>query len=337
MIPLIYFVGKTLFGTWIGGFASAFLLMFDFMNFAMGRMATVDVFVAFFSLASQLFFLIYVKNVLKDGWKTSVLPLFLAVLFFAFGVSTKWVVLFGFLGQLTILLALRFREVINLKDSLSTKVKVFLDRPCFRLYFFLLFAVFIYFLMYIPRMLAGRSLGYIFNLQGSMYNYHATLVSTHSYASQWWSWPLILRPVLLFIARLPNDVVSTIVAMGNPAVWWVGFVSLILVAGFAIKRRGKEFAPIFILVLFCFQWLPYVLISRTTYLYHFYSSVPFLILATTYFISKYWSSRWGKVATVAYLSVVVVFFGLFYPVISGMPVPTSWMESIRWLESWVFF
>jgi len=335
MITLIYLVGKELFGTWIGAFASAFLLTFDFMNFAMGRMATVDVYVAFFSLASQLFFLIYIKNVLKDGWKTPVLPLFLAVLFFAFGVSTKWIVLFGYLGQLAILIALRIKEVIKLCDGLSEKVKAFLDRPFFRLYFFLLFAILVYFLTYIPEMLIGRSLAYIFNLQGSMFKYHSTLVSTHPYASQWWSWPLILRPVLLFINYLPNNIVSVIVSMGNPAVWWVGFASIILIAGFAIKRRGLVSSVI--VVLFFFSWLPYVLISRTTYLYHFYVSVPFLCLASAYFVSKCWSNKWGKVAVLAYFSVVLVFFGLFYPVISGMPVPTSRMEVIRWLESWVFY
>ena len=53
MIPLIYVLGKELFGTWIGAFASAFLLTFDFMNFTMGRMATADVYVSFFSLAMR--------------------------------------------------------------------------------------------------------------------------------------------------------------------------------------------------------------------------------------------------------------------------------------------
>lgn len=335
MIPLIYFVGKELFDTWIGAFASAFLLTFDFMNFAMGRMATVDVYVAFFSLTSQLFFLIYIKNVLNNGWKTPVRPLFLSVLFFAFGISTKWIVLFGFLGQLAILLALRLKEVIKLKDGLSAKVVAFLDRPFFRLYFFLLFAVLVYFLTYIPMMLTGKSLGYIINLQGSMFSYHSMLVSTHSFASQWWSWPLILRPVLLFITYLPNNIVSVIVAMGNPAVWWVGFTSIIAIAGSAIKRKG--IVSIFIVVLFFFQWFPYILISRTTYLYHFYVSIPFLCLATAYFVNKYWSSKWGKVATLAYFAVVAIFFGLFYPVISGIPVPISWNENIRWLESWVFY
>jgi len=334
MIPLIYVLGKELFGTWIGAFASAFLLTFDFMNFTMGRMATADVYVSFFSLASQLLFLIYVKSVIKNGWKTSLLPLFLAVLFFALGFSTKWITLFGFLGQLAILLVLRLRDVIKLKDGLSAKIKAFFARPFFILLGFLMLAVFIYFLNYIPSMLAGRSLADVFNLQGSMFSYHSRLISTHPFASQWWTWPFILKPVWLSVSHLPNDVVSIIVAMGNPAVWWVGFAFVILSIERAIRR--KYFACIFLTVLFFFQWLPYLFISRTTYLYHFYSCVPFLCLATAYFLNKYWSNKWGKAAALAYFAVVAVLFGLFYPAISGMPAPTSWIDSLKWLESWIF-
>jgi dolichyl-phosphate-mannose--protein O-mannosyl transferase len=334
MIALIYILGKELFGTWIGAFSSAFLLTFDFMVFTMGRMATVDTYVVFLSLASQLFFLIYVKSVLKSGWKAPVLPLFLAVLFFALGFSTKWLVLYGFLGQLAILLVLRFKEIMKLKDGVSTKVRSFLDRPFFQLYLFLLLAVLVYFLTYIPDMLAGRTVTDVFQLQESMFAYHSMLTATHPFSSQWWSWPFMVRPVWLFASGLPNNIVSTIVAMGNPAVWWVGFAFVILAVERAIRRR--DFACIFITTLFFFQWLPYVLISRITFLYHFFVNVPFLCLATAYFLNKYWSTKWGKVAALAYFAGVVFLFGLFYPAISGTPVPTSWIDSLRWRESWVF-
>jgi dolichyl-phosphate-mannose--protein O-mannosyl transferase len=334
MIPLMYFLGKKLFGTWIGALASAFLLTFDFMHFTMGRMGTADTYVVFFSLASQLFFLIYFMNVLKDGWKTSVLPLFLAVLFFALGFSTKWLVLYGFAGQLAILLAIRLKELRKLKDGLSVKARAFFDRPFFQLYVFVLLAVFIYFLTYVPDMLAGRSLGDVFSLQFSMYMYHSGLVATHPFASQWWSWPLILRPVWLFVSYLPNNIESTIVLMGNPAVWWVGFASVIVAIEEAVRRR--TFACTFITVLFFFQWLPYVFISRITFLYHFYVNVPFLCLATAYFLNTHWNRKWGKIAALAYFTSVIVLFGLFYPAISGMPTSTSWINSLKWLGSWVF-
>ena len=81
MVAVMYLLGKKLFGTWIGGFTAAFLLTFDFMHFTMGRMGTADTYVVFFALASQLFFLIYLKNVIDKGWKTSVLPLFLCIMF----------------------------------------------------------------------------------------------------------------------------------------------------------------------------------------------------------------------------------------------------------------
>ncbi len=83
----------------LAGFSAAFLLAFDFMHFTMARIGTADTYVVFFALLSQLFFLIYFMNVVKDGWKASVLPLFLAVIFFALGFSTKWFTLFGAVGH----------------------------------------------------------------------------------------------------------------------------------------------------------------------------------------------------------------------------------------------
>jgi dolichyl-phosphate-mannose--protein O-mannosyl transferase len=340
MIPVMYFLGKKLFGTWIGAFTSAFLLTFDFMHFTMGRMGTADTYVVFFSLLSQLFFLIYFLKVAKNGWKTSVLPLLLAILFFALGFSTKWLVLYGFLGQLTILLALRLKEVIKLKDGLSAKISAFFNRPFFQLYFFLLLAILVYFLTFIPDMLAGRSLVDVLQLQGSMYIYHSTLNATHPFASPWFSWPFMWSPfgqhvpLWLYASHLPANIVSTIVLMGNPAVWWVGFAFLILAVKEAVRTR--DFACIFITVFFFFQWLPYVFISRITFIYHFYVNVPFLCLVTAYFLNKYWSRKWGKAAALAYFAGVVVVFWLFYPAISGTPTPTSSIDSLKWLGSWVF-
>jgi len=334
MIPVMYFLGKKLFGTWIGAFASAFLLTFDFMHFTMGRMGTADTYVVFFSLLSQLFFLIYFLNVVKNGWKTSVLPLFFAVLFFALGFSTKWVVLYGFVGMLALLVALRIKDVAKLKESLANRYVAFFDYPFLLLLGFLAMAVFIYFLTYIPDMLAGRTLLDVINLQFGMYNYHSTLVATHPFSSQWWSWPLMVKPLFLFVSSLPNSINSVIVLLGNPAVWWVGFAFIILAVERAVRK--KDSAAIFITVIFFFQWIPYVLISRLTFIYHFYVNVPFLCLASAYFINRYWRYKWGKVATIAFFVSVVAMFGLFYPVISGTPAPTSFIDSLKWFKSWYF-
>jgi dolichyl-phosphate-mannose--protein O-mannosyl transferase len=353
MIPLIYLLGKKLFGTWIGGFASAFLLTFDFMHFTMARMGTADTYVVFFSLASQLFFLIYLKNVLDKGWKTSIVPLFLAIFFFSLGFSTKWLVLFGFLGQLAILASIRLSEVKKLKGNLTAKFYVLLDRPYSEIVGFLLLGILIYFIIYIPDMLAGRSFLGVLNLQDQMYIYQSTLKATHPFASPWYSWPLMFDPfnagthvpLWLEVAYLPNGAESTIVLLGNPAVWWLGFAAIIGLTVFTVpkilKKRfsfslKKNLPAIFIIVIFFFQWLPYIFISRITFIYHFYVNVPFLCLGSAFIVNRYWSNKWGKVLAIAYFALVVALFVLFYPVISGVPTSTSFINSLHWFKSWVF-
>lgn len=345
MIPLMYFLGKKLFGTWIGGFAAAFLLTFDFMHFTMARMGTVDTYVVFFSVASQLFFLIYLKQVLQNGWKTSVQPLFLAFLFFALGFSVKWVVLYGFAAQIAILLALRLKEVAKVKKSWLDKLNAFSDPPYAMVLGFLLIAVLVYFLTYIPDMLAGRSLIEVMNLQGSMYGYHSTLTASHPFSSPWWSWPFMLKPLWLYVSTLPSNLKSTIVLLGNPLVWWSGFACAVGISVFTVfkivKAGGKKLGDVglpalFIPVFFFFQWIPYILISRVTFIYHFFVNVPFLCLATAYLISRYWSSKWMKISAIVYFAATMAMFGLFYTVISGMPASDSWIDSLKWFDSWVF-
>jgi dolichyl-phosphate-mannose--protein O-mannosyl transferase len=427
MIPVMYLLGKRLFGNWIGGFASAFLLTFDFMHFTMARMGTADTYVVFFSLLSQLFFFIYFSNVVDNGWKTSVLPLFLAVIFFFLSFSTKWLALYGALGMLALLVALRFKDVAKLKESLLDKYAAFFNHPFGLLIAFIALGVGIYFAIYIPDMIIGRpfitfpltgpSVNYnaVVNLQFAMFNYHATLTATHPFSSVWWTWPFMVSPhgyvpLWLWVTDLPNNIRSTIAVLGNPAVWWVGFAGIIAIAlevasrdklashpwvriskktfsrinfrgsitivvGFLIftitaicsevfnyhsfllalptyagmfmatygmmsnlmdKRERKDIAPIFITVIFFFSWIPYTFLSRATFIYHFYVSVPFICLASAYFISKYWNTKIGKIAAVVFFASVIILFIVFYPVISGAPVPISYIESLRWFKSWYF-
>jgi dolichyl-phosphate-mannose-protein mannosyltransferase len=408
MIPIMYLLGKKLFGTWIGGFASAFLLTFDFMHFVMGRMGTVDTYLVFFSLVSQLFFVVYLVDVLKKGWKASTLPLFLAVIFFALSFSTKWVALYGALGMLALLVALRIRDISKIKDRLAVKYAAFFDHPFFLLLGFIAVAVGIYFATYIPDVLTGRPLlgtygNGVIDLQFAMYNYHSTLVASAEgqFASAWWSWPFMLVPRWFDITYLPNNIDSTISVFGNPAVWWAGCAAIIVVTERAIRgkelwisvtsnlkplmlrslrfgrnlwtnltgrienfekklpffsdvfnlimeklsrrsetmsgaRRRWDVAAIFIAVVFFFSWLPYVFISRLTYIYHFYLAMPFFCLASAYLINRYWHTRAGKIVTVVFFASVVIMFIVFYPVISGMPVSTSWIHKLKWLSGWFF-
>jgi len=365
MVPLMYLLGKKLFRTWIAGFSAAFLFSFDFMHFTMARIGTVDTYVVFFSLVSQLFFLIYFMNVVKDGFKkTTVWPLFLAVVFFALGFSTKWFTLLGAAGLLALLVAVRIKDLSRLKKSLGDKYLAFFEHPAMLLLAFFGIAVAIYFATYIPEMLAGDSFLTIIKLQGAMLSFHSGSVVDPS-SSPWWSWPFMFGisgsvPKWFDVSYgLPNNTISTITAFGNPLVWWLGFALMLILTERAIHGRqlmanlrsrisnssvrkqisiraqGWDIPAIYITVVFFFSWLPYIFIGRATYIYHFYLSVPLLCLAITYFINKYWHTREGKIAAIAIFAGTVALFALFYPVISGAPVSSSFIHTyLKWFPSW---
>ncbi len=367
LIPLMYLIGKKLFGSWIGAFSAAFLFSFDFMHFTMARIGTVDTYVVFFSLMTQLFFLIYFSRVLKEGWKTHVWPLVLAVVFAALGFSTKWFSLFGVLGMLALLVALRLREVKNLKATLTEKYVAVFNHPFLLLIGLVGVFAAIYFATYIPEMLIGDSPVTIWNLQNAMFSFHAGSVVDSS-SAPWWTWPIMASPTGLQVPKwfdityLPNNTVSTITSFGNPAVWWVGFATMVLLivkafrideyiaklvskpktespeattAPIKVARRWDP-AALFIVVVFLFSWLIYIFIGRATYIYHFYLSVPLLCFALAYFINKIWSKTWGKALTIALFVAVVALFAVFYPVISGVPVSSDYVHNLKWFPSWFF-
>ncbi len=367
IVVVMFLLGKKLFGTWIGGFSAAFLMTFDFMHFTMARIGTVDTYLIFFSLLSQLFFLVYFMKMLKDGWKkTAVWPLMLAVVFFALGFSTKFgFPLFPALGLLALLVAVRLRDLWKQKGSLADKYVGFFDHPFLLLVASIGLVALIYFATYIPDMLLGDSFTKIVNLQSAMLSFHGGSVVDPS-SSPWWSWPLMVGtgtvPRWFDITYLPNNTVSTISVLGNPVVWWVGFALMLVLAERAIHGRqlvanlwsriskssvskqvnirgkGWDVQAIYIVVVYAFSWLPYVFIGRATYIYHYYLSVPLICLATTYFINKYWNTRLGKVAAIAIFAATVAMFLLFYPVISGASVSTSFINNyLRWFPSWGAF
>jgi len=299
-------------------------------------MATVDTYVIFFTIVSQLFFLIYLKNLHRKGWKnTSSKQLFFAILFFALGFSIKWIAIYSFVAQISILCAIRLKEVLkNKKISLSEKIIIFLEHPIITILECTLIAVLIYFLTYIPDILIGRTILDVFSLQGEMYNYHSMLEATHPFSSAWWSWPVVLRPIWLYVSNLSHSVESIIVLLGNPIVWWTSFLLIIL----AMERafRKKSFECIFIVTFFFIHWIPYMLISRITFLYHFYINIPLFCLVSAYYLSKYWNTKWGKIVSLSYFSIVIILFGYFYPIISGNPTPVSWIDNLKWFPGWSF-
>jgi len=333
MISVIYVFSREMFKNRIAATISASLLFLDFMHFTMGRIATPETFAAFFNLASCLFFYFNYRSLLDEG-KLCKSSIFLGFVFFSLAFSTKWYTIFGLTGQIFLIFLFLFRNLRRSETAPTTRVKSSLFQLMSILLFSLFVSVAVYFSTFIPHLLMGHSFHDVYALQWKMYGYHSTLKEAHPFSSMWLSWPLSIRPLWLTVDNLRGEWVSTVVAMGNPLIWWMGTFFAVMAADRAIRNRDET--CIFITSTFLFQWLPFALMSRCLFIYHFYMNVPMLILAMTFFLNESWGDSSKRKFVAAYLVAATVAFAIFYPVISGLPIPDQYRQLLRWLPSWVF-
>lgn len=85
------------------------------------------------------------------------------------------------------------------------------------------------------------------------------------------------------------------------------------------------------------NFLPWVLVTRCTFIYHFFGTVPFMLICAMYAL-KSWEDRDKRVATFkwVWLGVAIVLFIMFYPVLSGTPVSVDYANWLEWMPTWVF-
>jgi dolichyl-phosphate-mannose-protein mannosyltransferase len=352
MIPLMYLFGRKLFKNSFYGFCAAFLMMFDLMHFAQTRIGTIDSYTTFFVMLMFYFMTdYYLHKSYEKGFYSSIKPLFLSGLFFGLGAATKWSAIYGGLGLAIIFFTAKYREYGDYKTAMlkaasvkSSSKPAWLEKfipvymwktMAYCILFFIVIPGLIYLLSYIPYLLVpGMKFSDIIDYQGSMYRYHSGLESTHDFQSQWWSWPLMIRPIWYYQGKdLPTGMASTIASFGNPAVWWAAIPAFFI----AVRAAWKGNKAMFVVVIAVLsQMLPWMLVSRSAFIYHFFPMVPFMMLSVVYVIKQWIEKGRSKKMVYGYLVLVIALFILFYPAVSGLIVPESYIKFLRWLPSWYF-
>lgn len=328
LVPVVFALSRLFVRDTYALLATA-LFTFDFMHFVQARIATVDTYVVFFTLLAYLFLFRYFLQ-------RKVPLLFLSGLFFGLGAATKWTAVYAGVGMAVLFFVSHGRAIQEGTLSFADFSKRILPLSAV---FFLLVPACLYFLSYFPYLLVpGYSFRDVLRLQISMYHYHRDLVATHPFASPWWEWPIMARPIWLYKGEgLPKGYISSIVSFGNPALWWIGGITVLfaLVTPAFLKRQGV----LWILVAFFSQYVPWVFVPRITFIYHYYGCVPFLAVLLGMFFAwleednpsiRVW--RW------VLLFGAVGLFVLFYPILSGAVVRKTYVaEFLRWFPSWTFF
>lgn len=335
MIPVIYSLAKNIFKNRKWAILAGLLMMFDCFHFAQTRMGTVDSFLVLFIMLSALFMYKYIVLENDAKLKTKLGNLFLSGLFIGCAIATKWTGLYAGLALAIVFFAnMIYRNVGKHKEKDKDLGKIIL--ACF--VFFVGIPLLIYVLSYLlfPVVYPGKVEGIsgLIKQTQDMYTYHSTLEATHPFTSEWYTWPAMIKPVWYYVGYFGGDMKGTIVGIGNPAIWWFGIIASIFVLIMALLRRKRE--DWFILVFILATWLPYVFIGRIMFMYHYFPTLPFIMLAIVALIKFITEKIRNNSVCLFYVGVVILLFTYFYPVISGMITSDKYIETIRWLSTWYF-
>ena len=373
MLPLIYLMVKQLTKDTRLSFIAMALLALDSMHFTQTRIATIDSYAVFWIMLMYLFMFRYCQmSWNRESLGRTLVPLGLCGVTMGVAWATKWIGIYASAGLAILFfwtILRRVREGVAARDGAGTARCVILT-GLFCVAFFIVIPALIYYLSYyfflrgdnltpvkslwdmfaLKPLEAGaplRSVFYgtpferVFELQRSIFNYHAGLGGdTHYFRSPWYQWPVIWWPMWYYdgTSYMPPETISSISCMGNPAVWWFGLAALIfvIVRMCALRRAPKRY--MMVVIAFASQFLPWVIVPRSTFIYHYFASVPSIIIASVLLLD--WIREKNDTAFLLTSSILLtsalVLFAMFYPLESGLPVSYEYAQHLRWFKWYNF-
>jgi len=348
LMVVMYVFIKNLFGRTAVAVCGTLLLGFDFMRFVQTRIATIDTYAVLFILLAYYFMYRHITTHPEARFRSSLAPLVLSGVFFGMGCASKWVVVYAGIGlaAIYILRLVHLRKYYRINEY-GGYAAYLTKTILFSVLFFGLVPVLIYLISYMPFVLArglssdaevlfsaaffNEAWRIIWGNQVLMFNYHGGLQATHPFASAWWQWIINARPIL-YVNNHFGDVRSSFAAFGNPVVWWGGFVAMLFMFYSVFKNRDGK--ALFILIGYLSQLLPWVVVSRIVFIYHYFPSTLFLVLALAHIFNTILERKRGeyKIAVYGYLVGTGIVFAMFFPALTGLRVPHWYFESLlRWV------
>lgn len=357
MLPVMYALGKQLTNRTSIALTAMMLMTLDLMHFTQTRIATIDSFPVFFIMLSWLFMLRFIqRDITKEPMKRILPDLALSGFFMGCGIASKWIGVYSGIGLAVVYFWTCARH-FRLRGKAAFQRIFHLCLWC--LLFFVAIPLAIYLLSYVPYFAYAYKenvfdfLKKVWDANFGPYGmlaYHSEpgRGMDHPFYTPWYDWPLMRKPMYYASpAFTPEGWSYAIWCLGNPAVWFVGVAGVAGVAAVWAKRHVYylpdsrrpvhlyantwDVAPAFMLIGLLAQFLPWTLVPRGTYIYHYFASLPFLMLAIS--LCLHWiqekNPRLGRNIIIGYLIVCAFCFILYFPYASGLLTPTWWLNLLN--------
>jgi dolichyl-phosphate-mannose-protein mannosyltransferase len=195
----------------------------------------------------------------------------------------------------------------------------------------------------------------LFEYHKEMYQFGVNLSTPHPYESQPWDWFFLTRPVAFFwnsytdsaglhvaAPKTTGPYVQEVLALGNPAIWWVSIPAMAFCLYWWLTRRDwRAGAALLGVAAGWASWLPYV--SRTKFFYYALEFEPFLIICIVLCLGLMLGSLSatparrvaGAVLVGIYVLAVLLVFWYFYPILAGKIIPYSDWYAHMWYKRWI--
>ena len=351
MLPAIYYFLKKLCGGAAVPFCGTLCLAADFMHYVQTRIATIDSYAVFFIILMYLFFWLYLRAERGEGAPGApwLVPLGLSGLCFGLGAASKWVCIYAGGGLAVLWLLDRVERGVTLVRAGQGREygRETAENLLWCLLLFVLVPSAVYYISYMPygaargmegpgMLLRREYFDLVWSNQTAMFRYHAGVDATHPYSSVWWQWILDIRPILYYLQNPAEGVRVSFAAWVNPMLCWGGLASMLCMVWQALRWHDRTAR--FILIAYLAQLLPWTLVTRVVFEYHYFPSTVFLLLALCHVLRtlELRAAR-GRAAVYVFAGLSVGLFILFYPELRGLPVSGQFGRNfLKWLPTWPF-
>lgn len=304
------------------------LTTFCCITFVQARSAMLDTYMVAFLVWTCGFFTKYLKSTTVPELKKN---LFMTSIFLGLTAASKWfglVLATALIGFILFFYYLRNLDISRLILSPKEKTSLALYPFLKTILLLLVPATTIYFITFIPYLFFedGKKHVYeLFTMQGDMYRHLSAVKKPHQYESHWTLWPLMRKPVCYFYQPTSLGKIKYVFSLVNPIIQWGGLVAI--VASFFNQFKKKTLNGLILLAFysaFVFCWI--FLARRLAFFYYYYPAAMVLIMAIIHSTLKNKKLMW--IVTIS----CVVMFIIYYPIISAIPFPRSWLKYWLWFR-----
>ena len=311
----------------------AAVVLLDGSMFAQPRIGMNDVYTALFIVAGWYF--VIAAHAPRRSRRADLL---LAGLCFGLAVAAKWTGAYALGGVFLASLVMTVRAARGGETGSDSPLDLLRGGGRNAAFLFACFAL-VPFAVYVGSFLSwfgGPTAPYgwdLLELTRQMYGYHSGLTSPHPAGSPWWSWPLDLKPVYWYYGQSTGGQNAYIYDAGNIALFWAALAATVWCAVTAVRTRSLRIG--FVVFALLVQYVAWIPITRVLFFYHFFTALPFYLLALAVVLAVLWERRERApvIALLAFAAAVAIFF---YPFVSGLPVDASSASMYFVLPTWQY-